>query len=189
MDFAAAVKANGSVMHGSTEIALTQQAYVENSARGGVQYQAVGIDQQGNQYMVVWDTTQAWDDAQEAYHAAMRNGGNPDAGILGDESNACDWEAPVSIKLIETAEQMHPDLPKKPVGKPRKHPNNAEKTAASEQRWRDAGNYPAKAWIPDTPEARQTLKDFAAQLRRDAGTVLPELDTLGYDHERQYGNH
>jgi len=58
--------------------------------------------------------------------------------------------------------------------RPKKHETNAAKTAASEKRWRDAGNYQAKAWIPDTPAARAALKDFAAQLRRDAGTTVPE---------------
>ena len=56
----------------------------------------------------------------------------------------------------------------------KKHETNAEKTAASESKWRAAGNYPAKAWIPDTPTAREKLKEFAAQLRRDEGTMLPE---------------
>ena len=51
----------------------------------------------------------------------------------------------------------------------KKHETNAAKTAASEKRWRDAGNYQAKAWIPDTQLAREKLKEFAAQLRRDDG--------------------
>lgn len=54
------------------------------------------------------------------------------------------------------------------------HETNAAKTAASEKKWRDAGNYQAKAWIPNTPNAREKLKEFAAQLRRDEGTMLPE---------------
>jgi len=29
-------------------------------------------------------------------------------------------------------------------------------------------------WIPNTPEARAALKEFAAQLRRDAGTNVPD---------------
>ena len=103
MNFAEAEKTNGHVMKGSTKIALTQQAYVENYG-AGVCYYAAGIDQQGNVYQVAWDTTQAWDDAQEAYHTALRNGDNPDAGMLDDESNACDWDEPLSIRLIEAAE-------------------------------------------------------------------------------------
>lgn len=54
------------------------------------------------------------------------------------------------------------------------HKSNAAKTAASEGRWRKAGNYPAKAWIPGTPEARAALKDFSMNLRRTAGTTVPE---------------
>ena len=104
MNFAAVLKANGSVMNGSVEIALTQQAYAENSANGGVQYQASGIDTVGNKYMVVWDTTQAWDEANEVYQADLRNGENPDTGILDDESNSCEWDCPVSIRMLEEAE-------------------------------------------------------------------------------------
>ena len=50
------------------------------------------------------------------------------------------------------------------------HESNAAKTAANEDKWRIAGNYPAKAWIPNTPEAKEKLKAFAAQLRTDSGT-------------------
>ena len=60
------------------------------------------------------------------------------------------------------------------MGRRKLHESNAAKTAASEKKWRDAGNFQAKAWIPDTPESRAALKECAAQLRRDAGTFVPE---------------
>jgi hypothetical protein len=61
------------------------------------------------------------------------------------------------------------------MSRTKKHETNAAKTAASEKMWRDAGNYQAKAWIPNTPTARQKLKEFSAQLRRDEGTVVSKL--------------
>lgn len=56
----------------------------------------------------------------------------------------------------------------------KKHSSNAAKTAASEQKWVVAGNYQPKVWIPRTPAARKKLVEFAAQLRRDAGTSLSD---------------
>ena len=58
--------------------------------------------------------------------------------------------------------------------RPKKHESTAAKIAASEQKWRNAGNCKAQVWIPADAESRQKLKEFAAQLRRDAGTFLPE---------------
>ena len=57
--------------------------------------------------------------------------------------------------------------PPKKVGQPRKHASNSAKTNASNQKWVDAGNKLARVWIPNNPAARQKLKEFAAELRRE----------------------
>ena len=40
------------------------------------------------------------DEASESYQAAIRNGSDPEIGMLDDESNACDWSSPVEIKSV-----------------------------------------------------------------------------------------
>ncbi len=74
---------NGLVKKGNKEIALAQQAYVVGD---GTQYEAMGIDRMGNHYLVTWNTTDDWDsmacEDQE------------------DESHACAWDYPVSVKRI-----------------------------------------------------------------------------------------
>ena len=71
--------------------------------------------------------------------------------------------------------------PKKRGRPPRPIPiTPAEATKTSRSRWQVANpktgvkNIRVDSWIPDTPEARAALKEFAAQLRRDAGTNVPE---------------
>jgi len=80
----------GTVVFGEVTITLTQQAYCSNAG----QYRATGEDAEGNEYQVVWATTEAWDDAQEA----SKNGDV--SGFAEDESNACDWDSPASITAI-----------------------------------------------------------------------------------------
>ena len=99
MEYQTAAKKFGTVMNDSTEVAMTQAAYMENYG-SGVRYYAAGVDQQGNDYLIAWDTTNAWDEASESYQAAIRNGSDPEIGMLDDESNACDWSSPVEIKSV-----------------------------------------------------------------------------------------
>jgi len=86
----------GKVSFNGIEIILTQQAYCNNEG----QYLASGKDAAGNIYQVEWQTTKAWDDAQEL----ARTTGEVDA-FAEDESNACDWSSPVDVKLVESADE------------------------------------------------------------------------------------
>ncbi len=85
---------HGAVTFNGIEIDLTQEAYCNNAG----QYLAAGKDDAGNTYLVEWETTKAWDDAQEA----ARNGDC--SAWAEDESNACDWDDPIDVRLIESAE-------------------------------------------------------------------------------------
>ena len=66
------------------------------------------------------------------------------------------------------------------MGRKKIHETNGEKVAASRNRWKvknlntGVTNARVEDWIPNTPEARAALKEFAAQLRRDAGTFVPD---------------
>ncbi len=66
------------------------------------------------------------------------------------------------------------------MGRKKIHETNGEKVAASRNRWKVTNistgvtNARVEDWIPNTPEARAALKEFAAQLRRAAGTFVPE---------------
>lgn len=78
-------------------------------------------------------------------------------------------------------EGININAPKKRGRPPRPTPiTPAEATKVSRSRWQvenpETGvtNIRVDAWIPDTPAARAALKRFAAQLRRDAGTTVPE---------------
>lgn len=82
---------HGSVTFGGVEIFLTQEAYCNNAG----QYLAAGKDADGNEYRVEWQTTKAWDDAQEL----CRTTGEV-SGFAEDESNACDWDSPIEITKL-----------------------------------------------------------------------------------------
>ncbi len=67
--------------------------------------------------------------------------------------------------------------PKKRGRPPRAAPiERKDAVKSSRQRWlvtntiTGVKNIRVDSWIPNTPEARAALKEFAAQLRRDAGT-------------------
>lgn len=60
------------------------------------------------------------------------------------------------------------------MGRKKIHGSASAKTLASQQKWIDAGNTRVNFWIPNDPAAREKMKELAAQLRRDAGTMLPE---------------
>ena len=85
-------------------ITLTQHAYARNHGTdGGVVYIATGIDAAGNVYEVTWLTTADWDQWQVDY---AESGYTDMPAGADDESNACDWDCPASIKLIEAAEGL-----------------------------------------------------------------------------------
>lgn len=60
------------------------------------------------------------------------------------------------------------------MGRKKLHQSNADKIAASEEKWRLAGNARTSVWIPNTPEAKEALKAWAQQQRLNAGTMLPQ---------------
>lgn len=75
-----------------TELALSQQAYADTHGSGEVRYYAEAQDAEGNLFRVEWATTEAWDEREAAYKA------DPDSNAAGeDESDACDWAAPLRI--------------------------------------------------------------------------------------------
>ena len=82
---------------------LTQDAYPDNyGTDGDVRYYARAIDIEGDIYMVAWDTTGEWDEAQAEAQRLQAAGDPCDdyPAILDDESNACDWDHPVDVKAI-----------------------------------------------------------------------------------------
>jgi hypothetical protein len=77
----------GSVQYNGQTLAMTQYAYCDNyGTYGAVRYYAQAKDADGNVYRVAWDTTAEWD----ALEPEDRT----------DESDACDWSAPVAAVLI-----------------------------------------------------------------------------------------
>lgn len=65
----------------TTEIALTQQAYIDGPADGTPIYKATGIDQHGNNYEVTWEVVENWEQIE-------------------DEQEMCDWDQPARIEKI-----------------------------------------------------------------------------------------
>lgn len=83
----------GDVAFNDQIIHLSEQAYVNNyGTDGGVRYYAKGVDDNGIEYLVAWDTTEAWDAEQEAYRA---DPDNFEASL--QEEDACDWSSPVAV--------------------------------------------------------------------------------------------
>lgn len=83
---------NNTINHCGIEITVD---YPATLADNGISYVASGRDNQGNRYDIIWDCTDAWLAAQEAYKTALD--ANVDLDIaterfLDNESNACDWD-------------------------------------------------------------------------------------------------
>lgn len=105
----------GAVKKKGVEYILTQQAYADNyGADGEVIYKAMAEDEEGNEYRVIWETTTEFDEAQEL-HSLENDEDLTDEEIerkeeliengvkscyCEDESNACDWDNPVSISRV-----------------------------------------------------------------------------------------
>lgn len=60
------------------------------------------------------------------------------------------------------------------MGRKKLHQSNSEKTKTSNKKWTNAGNKQLIVWIPANADAHAKIKECAAQLRRDAGTMLPD---------------
>lgn len=81
---------DGKIIH------LTEQAYPNNyGTDGGVRYYARGVDDDGVEYVVAWDTTEEWNAEQDAYRA---DPDNFEVSIPEDE--VCDWSDPVYIREV-----------------------------------------------------------------------------------------
>ncbi len=73
----------GEVQLKGLQVALSEQASATNyGTEGGVRYQAYAVDRADNDYQVIWDTVEDWSIWSE------------------DESNACDWDNPISIERL-----------------------------------------------------------------------------------------
>ena len=70
-----------------------------------IQYAAPGKDDEGNEYLVSWDTTNEWDEKWAAYNKA-RYTDTAEGEIVdidepfNDESDACDWVHPVKVEAL-----------------------------------------------------------------------------------------
>lgn len=70
----------GKVTYEGKEYILIQQAYIAGTNEEPY-YLATAIDNEGNEYEVEWEL-------------------NEDAGLVEDESTACDWDRPVDVREI-----------------------------------------------------------------------------------------
>jgi hypothetical protein len=79
----------GDVTLNGTTIHLTQQAFADSAGTdGGVAYFAHGVDDEGNEYQVRWETTAAWNALQASYR---NDPDNTDCDSI-PEDEACDWD-------------------------------------------------------------------------------------------------
>ena len=62
---------------------------------GAVRYYAHATDNDGNDYIVMWSPSPAWEAAQQ--EARESNDWSDYPAILDDEGNACDWDNPVDV--------------------------------------------------------------------------------------------
>lgn len=105
-------KKNGTVEHDGKTIYLLDQATVGNYGTDGlVRYYADAIDADGIEYRIAWDTTDDWDLACELDRLMAESDLDDDqiARIkelaemvlpdVNDESDACDWKSPVSVRV------------------------------------------------------------------------------------------
>ncbi|MDW0112195.1 hypothetical protein QT711_03295 [Sporosarcina saromensis] len=70
------------------EYTLTQEAYLTGT-HGNPYYEASGIDADGNEVTVTWEIKDHWLDKDGILN-----------GLLEDESEACDWDNPMSVECI-----------------------------------------------------------------------------------------
>ena len=73
------------VTHEGKQYQIVTEPIAENY-KAGIVYRAWGTDNDGNDVIVYWNTTDEWDEKMsgELY-------GNP------DESEACDWDSPCAV--------------------------------------------------------------------------------------------
>lgn len=103
----------GTVTFESKELILTQDAHADNyGTDGDVRYYAHAVDKAGNEYRVVWETTEIWKLSQELYCLGQKDELTTDESQrmlelssmaltnYDDESNACDWCCPIDVEQI-----------------------------------------------------------------------------------------
>ena len=102
----------GTVSFEGKELPVTQAAYVSND---GTEYYSTAEDSEGKEYLVTWETTNEWNLSVELYDLELRGKDiyeddierleelrNMDGLVdVEDESNACDWDNPVSVAAID----------------------------------------------------------------------------------------
>lgn len=106
-------EANGTVQHDGNTLYLLDQALVGNyGTEGMIRYYANAIDAEGIEYRIAWDTTDEWDLACELARLMAESNLDDDDMVrieelecmvlpdVNDESNACDWSSPVSIRSL-----------------------------------------------------------------------------------------
>lgn len=87
-EYLAAAAKRSVVEFNGVEYALIDDAQVGNyGTDGGVAYFAAAVDRTGSRHRVMWETTAEWDTRTEEEHAER----------AGDQSDACDWDAPVAV--------------------------------------------------------------------------------------------
>lgn len=99
----------GYIDHDGVELALTQMAYPDNYGYS-VRYFASAIDRAGNTYEISWDLNPLYATADEDWKEFCSSYANDNDGacapwdempsILEDESNACNWDVPASLRMI-----------------------------------------------------------------------------------------
>jgi|SRR5690625_1060487 len=72
---------NGKERYIDTEVALTQQAYIDGQMDEAPVYKALGIDDEGNKYEIEWSVKDNWEQIE-------------------DEEEMCDWDSPVSVEKV-----------------------------------------------------------------------------------------
>jgi hypothetical protein len=80
------MKRLGTVELDGKTLYLIQDAYADNGCDGELIYRSAAIDENGEDYNVVWNAYNT-DEENECY---INSDGNP-MGPWDDESNACDW--------------------------------------------------------------------------------------------------
>jgi len=113
-------KENGVVTYDDRKLYLLQQAYL-NNYKDGIAYFASAIDSKGALYNVRWDTTEDWDRAQEKaeLEGILEQDGEldpedderldelmeMDLPNPTEEGDACEWNSPAEVTLIDGNEE------------------------------------------------------------------------------------
>jgi len=85
----------GVVTLGGLTVRLTSDPEcVNNGTDGGVRYQASAVGEDGQEYTVLWDTVDGWEDHVWGEDGCVVEDCH---GWCSDGANACDWDRPAEI--------------------------------------------------------------------------------------------